>query len=289
MIKLLEIVLNVSIVVLTVASLLECGLGLTLAQIVQPLRNVRLALTSAVVSHLLVPLIAVAVSRLIGIEEHQRYGLVLFGLVAGIEVGPKIVSIAKGNVAFAVGLMIAQLGITIIYVPLMLYLLLPEVHFNHLSLLAKMCVIVALPLGLGLLLKRRRETLAHRLIPYVHKVTLVSILVMFGLIFFLKYDVLFKLAGTGAIGAAAAVIALSFITGYVLGGPQPGTRKALAVMSGMRNGGVALMIASQTFHDPEAFTMIVGTLVIMNLLIPSTAFWLGRRAASDGKSSAQGN
>jgi BASS family bile acid:Na+ symporter len=289
MIKFLEIALNVSVVVFTVASLLECGLGLTLAQIVQPLRNVRLVITSVVVSHLLVPLIAVAVSRLMGIEEHLRYGLVLFGSVAGVEVGPKMVGIAKGNVAFAVGLMTAQLGLTVICVPVWLYLALPEVHFNHLSLLAKLCVTVALPLGIGLFLKGRREIVADRLIPYVKKFGLVLMLVMLGLILFLKYDELFKLAGTGAIGAAIAVIAVSFITGYLLGGPKPDTRKALAVMSGMRNGGVAIMIGSQTFHDPKAVTMIVATSVIMFLIIPPTVFWLGRRAASGRNPSSQGD
>jgi BASS family bile acid:Na+ symporter len=287
MIQFLEMALNGSVVVFTVASLLECGLGLTVAQIVRPLRNVRLVITSVVGSHLLVPLIAVAVSRLMGIEEHLRYGLVLFGSVAGVEVGPKMVGIARGNVGFAVGLMIVQLGLTVICVPVWLYLLLPEVHFNHLSLLAKLCVTVALPLAIGLFLKDRREILADRLIPYVNKFTLVLMLVMLGLIFFLKYDELFKLVGTNAIGAAIAFITGSFITGYLLGGPKPDTRKALAVMSGMRNGGVAIMIASQTFHDSGAFMMVLATSVIMFLIIPATAFWLGHRSASSRNPSFQ--
>jgi BASS family bile acid:Na+ symporter len=241
------------------------------------------------VSHLLVPLIAVAVSRLFRIETHLSYGLILFGSVAGIEVGPKMVGIAKGNVAFAVGLMACLLGLTVICVPVWLYVALPEVHFNHLALLAKLCVIVVLPLGTGLFLKRRSETLADRLIPYVHKVTLVLMVVMLGLILFLKYDELFKLAGSGAIGAAFAFVTVSFITGYLLGGPKPGTRKALAVMSGMRNGGIAIMIATQTFDDPGLLTMIVAAIVITYLIIPPTAFWLGRRAASGSNPSPQGD
>jgi BASS family bile acid:Na+ symporter len=76
-----------------------------------------------------------------------------------------------------------------------------------------------------------------------------------------------------------AFLALSFISGGLLGGPEPGTRKALAVMSGMRNGGVAMMIASQTFDDPGALMMVVTTSVIMFMIIPPTAYWLGRRPA----------
>jgi bile acid:Na+ symporter, BASS family len=279
MIKFLELALNISVVAFTVASLLESGLGLTVAQIVQPLRNVWLVIKSSLVAHLLVPLIAVAVARLFRIEEHLRYGLVLFGLVAGVEVGPKMVGIAKGNVAFAVGLMIVQLGITVIYVPLVTYLLLPEVQFDHVGLLAKLCVTVVLPMGLGLFLRQRRETLAERLRRYISQGSFVLMLAMLGLFFFLKYKELFELVGSGAIGAAIAFFVLSFISGGLLGGPEPGTRKALAVMAGMRNGGVALMIASQTFDDPGALMMVITTSVIMFMIIPPTAYWLGRRPA----------
>jgi BASS family bile acid:Na+ symporter len=289
MIKFLEIALNASVVVFTVVSLLECGLGLTLAQIVQPLRNVRLVIKSVVGSHLLVPLIAVVVSRLLGIDEHLRYGLVLFGSVAGVEVGPKMVGIAKGNVAFAVGLMITQLGLTVVCVPVWLYLALPEVHFNHVSLLAKLCVTVVLPLGIGLFLKRRSEILADRLSPYIRKFSSVLLLAMLGLLLFLKHKEMFAKFGSGAIGAAIAFIAVSFITGYLLGGPNPDTRKALAVMSGMRNGGVALMIATPTFNDPGAVMMVIIASVIMFLIIPPTAYWLGRRAASGSNPSPQGD
>jgi BASS family bile acid:Na+ symporter len=215
--------------------------------------------------------------------------LVLFALVAGVEVGPKMVGFAKGNVALAVGLLITQLGVTVIYVPLVLYLLLPEVHFNHLGLLAKLCVTVALPLGIGLFLKRRRETSAERLTPYLRKFTLVLMVVMLGLLLFLKYREIFELVGSGALGAAAAFIVVSFMIGYLLGGTEPSERKAVAVMSGMRNGGVALMIGTQTFHDPGAVTMILITSVIMFLIIPPTAFWLGRRAASGRNPSSQGD
>jgi len=277
--KFLELALNISVVAFTVASLLESGLSLTVALIVQPLRNVWLVMKSSLVAHLLVPLIAAAVARLFRIEEHLRYGLVLFGLVAGAEVGPKIVGIAKGNVAFAVGLMIVQLGITVIYVPLVTYLFLPEVQFDHVRLLAKLCVTVILPMGIGLFLRQRREKLAERLRRYISKFSVVLMLAMLGLLFFLKYKELFELIGSGAIGAAIAFFALSFISGGLLGGPEPGARKALAVMSGMRNGGVALMIASQTFEDPGALVMVITTSVIMFVIMPPAAYWLGRRPA----------
>src|SRR5262245_36304910 len=85
-------------------------------------------------------------------------------------------------------------------------------------------------------------------------------------------------------GAAIAFFVLSFVSGGLLGGPELGTRKALAVMAGMRNGGVALMIASQTFDDPGALMMVITASVIMFMTIPPTAYWWGRRSVRETSS-----
>jgi len=60
-------------------------------------------------------------------------------------------------------------------------------------------------------------------------------------------------------------------------------------MSGMRNGGVALMIANQTFKDTDAVIMVLTTSVIMFIMIPPAASWLGSGAAWGRNPSPQGN
>jgi len=271
--------LNPVILVFLVSTMLACGLSLTLAQIFGPFRNVRLAISSLVASYILVPLIAVVISRLIGIEEPLRYGLVLLAMAAGAEAGPKLTTNAKGNVGFSVGLLVLSLGITIFYIPLMLSLLLPEVHVDRGRLLTKLSLTVALPIIVGLILKARHEGLADHLGKYVHKISSVFMLLMAVLITILNYKEMFRLFGSGAVGAAVVFIVVSFIAGYLLGWPERGTRLAMAFMHAGRNASVALMIASQVFGDqPKVLIMITVTVVLMLIILLPASYWFGRRA-----------
>jgi bile acid:Na+ symporter, BASS family len=222
-----------------------------------------------------VPLTAVVVSRLIGIEEPLRYGLVLLSMAAGAEAGPKLTTNAKGNVGFSVGLLVVSLGITIFYIPLMLSLLLPEVHVDRVKLMIKLCLTVALPIVVGLFLKARVAGLAERLNKYVHLTSSVFMILMAVLLIILNYTEMFRLFGSRAIGAALIVIVVSFITGFLLGWPDRGTRLAMAFMHAGRNASIALMIASQVFvGQPKVLLMITVTVVLMLIILLPISYLL---------------
>jgi bile acid:Na+ symporter, BASS family len=270
--------LNPVILIFLVSTMLACGLSLTIEQIFGPFRNVRLAISAAVASYILVPLTAVVVSRLIGIEEPLRYGLVLLSMAAGAEAGPKLTTNANGNAGFSVGLLVVSLGITIFYIPLMLSLLLPEVHVDRGRLLAKLSLTVALPIIVGLFMKSRHERLADRLHQYMHKISSVFMLLMAALLIILNYKEMFRLFGSGSVLAALIFIVVSFIIGYTLGWSDRGTRLAMAFMHGGRNASVALMIASQVFGDqPKVLMMITVTVVLMLIVLLPASYWFGRK------------
>ena len=278
--EILSRALNPVILIFLVSTMLACGLSLSPAQIFGPLRNARLAISAALASFLLVPLIAVAVSRLIGIEEPFRYGLVLLAMAAGAEAGPKLVTFARANVGLAVGLLVVSLGITIFYIPLMLSLFLPEVHLDRVQLLIKLGLTVALPVMAGLVVKARHAGLADRLLQYAHKTSSLFMLLMVVLIILLNHQEMLRMIGTGAPLAALLFIGASFLTGYLLGWPDRGTRLAMAFMHAARNASVALMIAGQVFGgQPKVIMMIIVTAVLMLITLLPVSIYLGRRSA----------
>jgi hypothetical protein len=99
--------------VFVVSSMLAMGLGLTIAQIIAPLRNVRLLVLSLLANFVLMPLAAIALARLLRLDEPLGVGLLLLGAAAGAPFLPKLTQVAKGNLAFAVGLMVLLLVITV--------------------------------------------------------------------------------------------------------------------------------------------------------------------------------
>ena len=105
-------------------------------------------------------------------------------------------------------------------------------------------------------------------------------LLMAALLILLNYKEMFRLIGSGAPLAAVIFIVLSFITGYLLGWPERGTRLAMAFMNAGRNASVALMIGSQVFSDqPKVLMMITVTVVLMLITLLPTSYWFGRRAS----------
>jgi predicted Na+-dependent transporter len=276
----LSVVLKLTIIIFLVTAMLHIGTILTLRQILDPLRNVRLLIASIGVSYILVPLTAIAITRLIPIEQPLRMGLILLSMMAGAESGPKIIAAARGCIAFSVALLSIQLVLTIIYVPMVLSVLLPEVHINHVDLLLKLLAMVLSPMLLGLFLKARHAAIAERITPLMQSVSTFFMFLMAVLIIILNFAEILRLIGSGAIFAGTIFVVISFIIGYLLGGPRQDTRRTLGFMSGTRNASISLMIASQVFDDPDVLLMITLTVIMMIVILLPTAYWLGRRGVA---------
>jgi bile acid:Na+ symporter, BASS family len=270
-------VLNLAILLFLVSTMLASGLSLTLAQILGPFRNVRLALSAAVMSFVVSPLIAVGIARLFGLEEPLRIGLVLFAMAAGADIGPKLVTNAKGNAGFSVGLLVLSLCVTSFYIPMMLSLLLPEVHIDKGHLLIKLSLMIAVPVSLGLFIKARFAQLADRLVHSVHQLATVCMYALVGLILMLNYSAIIRLLGSGALIAGLIFIIVSFMVGYWLGGADRGTRVTMGFMHGARNASVALLIAAQAFGDQsKVLVMITVVALIMLFLLLPLSLFMGR-------------
>src|SRR3990172_12745722 len=136
-----------------VTSMLAMGLSLTMAQIIQPLKNVRLVILALLATFVLVPLLAYLILLLIPLEQSLKVGLIALATAAGAPFLPKLVQGAKGNIAFGVGLMVLLMVVTIIYMPIVLPLLLQGVQVNPWDIAKSLIVLMLVPLAIGLLIK----------------------------------------------------------------------------------------------------------------------------------------
>src|SRR5512139_1584612 len=159
--ELLERALHPVILIYVVSGMLALGLGQTVSQILAPLRNVRTTVSAVVASYLLLPLLAAMTARLFGLEPGLRFGLVLMAMAAGAEVGPVLTTTSNGNVRLSAGILVLSLGITILYLPLMLGVFLPDFHFDVKHLVLKLFLTIVAPLLLGLFIRSQFEKIAH--------------------------------------------------------------------------------------------------------------------------------
>ena len=117
LIEFFETIAKISGLLFVVTSMLAMGLNLTMTQIVQPLKNIRLVVLALLANFVLVPLLAYLILMVIPLEQSLRVGLIVLSTAAGAPFLPKLVVGAKGNVAFGVGLMVLLMVVTIIYMP----------------------------------------------------------------------------------------------------------------------------------------------------------------------------
>ena len=122
--ELLSKAVPITMLVFVVSSMLAVGLSLTIRQIVAPLRNGKLVFLALLANFVLMPLGALAIARLLRLDQPLGIALLLLGAAAGAPFLPKLAGIAKGNLAFAVGLMVLLMVLTVAYMPLVLPLLL---------------------------------------------------------------------------------------------------------------------------------------------------------------------
>ena len=103
--QLLSKAATVAMLTFVVSSMLAMGAGLTVSQISEPLRNARLVVLALLANFVVMPLGALALAKVLALDEPFGVGLLLLGCAAGAPFLPKLAELAKGNLAFAVGAM----------------------------------------------------------------------------------------------------------------------------------------------------------------------------------------
>jgi BASS family bile acid:Na+ symporter len=243
------------IVIFLVTAMFSLGLDLTVRQIIEPLKNKRLVAMSMLTNAIAVPLLAFALTSVIPMHDGFRIGIILYALAAGTEGGPKFVQIVKGNAAFALGLLVLLLTFTVVCLPIVLSFAVGDFDFPRGALVVKLLVLVALPIGLGLLLNDKAKTVADKLNPIMHRASMIILWTVFFILIYVYYGDIISLQG-GALLAGLAFFVLAFLAGYFSGGPQWQNRRALGIMTFARNGSIAMMIARQVFtDDPKVLVM----------------------------------
>lgn len=262
----LERAVPVAMLVFVLSSMLSMGLGLKVGQITAPLRNLRLVAMSLLANFALMPAGAVVLGRVLRLDEPLRVGLLLLGVAAGAPFLPKLAQIAKGNLAFAVALMVLLMVITVAYLPLVLPVLLPGVSVNPAEIARSLVLVMLLPLAGALAVNAKLPAAAARAKPVFDRLSSLGLILVVLLLVVVNFNDVLSVFGTHAILAGLLFIALGYAVGWALGGPGADTRLVLGLGTAARNIAPALVVGSQSFSDPSVAVMVV-VVAIVSLLI----------------------
>jgi predicted Na+-dependent transporter len=272
-----ETIAKIAGLLFVVTSMLAMGLNLTMAQIIQPLRNLRLVVLALLANFVLVPLLAYLILMVIPLEQSLRIGLIVLSTAAGAPFLPKLVVGARGNVAFAVGLMVLLMVVTIIYMPLVLPLLLPGVSVNPWQIAESLIVLMLIPLAIGLLIKSHSADTAETYQPLMAKVSSLAMLVLLVIGLGLNLSSIISFIGTGGLLALILFIIGCFLIGFLFGGRDAGNRSVMSLGTAQRNVSAAIVVTAANFSGTDTLSFVlVGAILLLLILLP-TAKRLGAR------------
>jgi BASS family bile acid:Na+ symporter len=194
--EVLEVLAKLSVLVFVISSMFSMGLSLTMTQIIEPLKNTRLVILELVANFILIPAIAYGITRIIPLDESIQTGLILLATAAGAPFLPKLVEIAKGNIAFSVGLMVLLMVVNIIYLPLFLPLLLSGVEVKPWDIAQSLIIMMLIPLAIGLFIKARYGDAAVKIQPTFASASSIAILVLVVLGVVLNFNAMIDLVGS---------------------------------------------------------------------------------------------
>jgi BASS family bile acid:Na+ symporter len=276
-----QTVISIAMLTFVISSMIGMGLGLRLGEIVAPLRNVRLVALSLVANFIAMPLVALALARLLRLDESMSIGLLLLGAAGGAPFLPKLAQIAKGNLPFAVGLMVLLMVITVGYLPLVLPLLLPGVSVSPGQIARSLVLLMLLPLGGALAVNSSSPAVAARVKPAIDRVSNVSLIVLIALLTLANVRSVLAVFGTGGILAGLAFLATGYFVGWALGGPGRDTRPVLGLGTAQRNIAAALVVANQSFDNQSVVVMVVVVAIVGLLVLMPLSRALGRVESTD--------
>jgi bile acid:Na+ symporter, BASS family len=262
-----------------VSSMLAVGLSLTIGQIIKPLRNGKLVFVALLANFVLMPVGALVIARVLRLDQPLGIALLLLGAAAGAPFLPKLAGIAKGNLAFAVGLMVLLMVLTVAYMPLVLPLLLEGVTVDPLNIARSLLLLMLLPLGIGLTVNRQIGSIAERIRPTLNRLSSLSLALLIALLLVTKIRNVIALFGTRGILASVLFLLAGLGLGWLLGGPGFATKGVLALGTAQRNIAAALVVGGKNFDDPNVIVMIVVVAVVGLLILMPLARILGARGA----------
>ena len=277
---------NLAVIIFVVSSTFGVGLSLTVGQILAPLRNARLVVVALIANFILVPMAAFGLWKLLRLDEPLGIGLLLCGLAAGAPFLLKLAEFAKGNMAFAVGIMVMLMVLTVGYVPLVLPLVLVGTSVNPVKIAQSLVILMLIPLAIGLTIRAYAAGVAGKIRPVIGLISTISMILVVTLTIAAHFKNVISVFGTYGIFSAAIFTAICLAVGWLFGGPDTDNKGVLALGTAQRNTAVGFVVAGQNFSDPKVVVMIAVVMIVEFVMLVPLSRILARRKKPNPEANA---
>jgi BASS family bile acid:Na+ symporter len=257
--------LTTVVLVSVIFMMLGVGLKTALQEVLDVARRVGLVARGVTANFVIVPILVCLSLIWLPLAPEVKLGILLMAAAPVAPMVPPFVGMAKGDVAYSVGLMIIVALLSVVLTPLILGLAIPEsvgdVELNPLEIVKTLLVAQLIPIGLGMLIRSRSTKWAETLLKFVPRVGQYGLMVGVGLIVLSQAKQYLSMSLLAHLVIPVWVIAFLLIGHWMLVGETMPRRRALAVSTAIRNVPLAFLIAGQNFPGTVVapVTLLMGT------------------------------
>jgi bile acid:Na+ symporter, BASS family len=249
--------------------MLSIGLRVSGGELLDVLRNRTLLMRTLLANCLLIPAIGFLLVNIFPLTPDASVGILLLAAIPGTPIALQFTRKAKTRLAFAAAMTFVLSLVSIAMAPLAIEVMPQTAQRSQrpiLNLVASIALYIALPLCVGLWASRRAPKIAPRLVlPLGILATIVFSFLMWETRL-LRSQAFDAIRGRGTILALALLLLLSMLIGWLIGGPDPESRRVLATSTSMRSVIVVLYVARYCFPGTSVHMV---PLVYLSLMVPT--------------------
>jgi bile acid:Na+ symporter, BASS family len=242
------------------------GLKTTLDDLLYVVRSPGLLVRSLIAVFVIMPVVAVALARWFDFPRTVEIALIALAISPTPPLLPKREAKTGGYEPYGLGLMALLALLSIPVVPLSAMLL--SAFFGRrfgapaLAIAGIVFKAVLLPLAVGMTVRALTPAIAARLDKPIAMIPMVLMPLAAAVLLISTAPAMWHLIGGGTIVALVLFLAIGFVVGHVMGGPDPDHAIVLAISTACRHPAIALAIASANFPDEQ-----FGAAIILYMLL----------------------
>src|SRR5271166_4457485 len=249
--------------------MLSIGLRVRGGELLDILRNRALFTRTLLANCVLVPAIGFLLVHIFPLAPDARIGILLLAAIPGTPIALQFTRMAKTRLAFGASMIFVLSLVSIAMIPLAIEVIPETAQRNQRPLLllaTSIALYIALPLCAGLWAARRAPTIAPKLVLPLGVLATVVFLFLMWETRLARREAFNAIRGRGTILAMLLLLLLSMLIGWLIGGPDPESRRVLATSTSMRSVIVVLYVARYCFPGTNVHMIPI---VYLSLMVPT--------------------
>jgi BASS family bile acid:Na+ symporter len=249
--------------------MLGVGLRTSFPQVIGVSKDVPLVGRGLAANFIAVPFLIGLALIWLPLSPYVKVGIMLMAAAPVAPMAPPFVTMAKGDLPYAVGLMTVVGLLSVPLTPAILGLALPEslggVGVDPVQIVKTLLQVQLIPLAAGMALLQARPDLAEKAANYVSKLGQIGLLLGVGLILVMQAEQILAIQPLAYLTMLALVVMSLVVGDLFMAGESAARRRALAVSTAIRNIALAFLIANQSFGGTSAAptTLIFAVMTIV--------------------------